>query len=220
MKGLNILLLLAAGCLMAGTLHADIYEWTDASGVKHFTNYAPPDDARILMKTEEVPYDEAADLARMEADRQYQLQYQLEVARQEIAAREAEIERREAEAERKAAEAERYAQETVREADQYLNDAKQDRWYYRSGGYYGYYRPPYVQHYKHKYRKKSHYGHPGKKYPKKYRRDKHAGHNKYKSPRSSRSRIRSNYSTHRVKARSRGNIGRNYSIRGSSGRHR
>ncbi len=215
MKGLKIVLLVAAGCLIAGSLQADIYEWTDANGVKHFANYAPPDHARILMKTAEVPYDEAADLARMEADRQYQLQYQLEIAKQEIAAREAELERREAEAERKAAEAE----QRVREADQYLNDAQNDSWYYRGGGY-GYYRPPYIDHYKRKYRKKSHYGHSKKKYNKKYRRDKHAGRDKYQSPHSSRSRSRSIYSTHRVKARSRGNIGRNYSIRGSSGRRR
>ena len=216
MKGLIIFLLVAAGCLITGSLQADIYEWTDANGVKHFSNFAPPDDARILMKTEEVPYDEAADLARMEADRQYQL----ELAKQEITAREAELERREAEAERKAAEAERYAQETVREADQYLNDAKNDRWYYRSGGYYGYYRPPHIQHYKRKYRKKIHYGHSGKKYDKKYRRNKHAGHDKYRSPHSSRSRSRNNHGVYRVNARSRGNIGRNYSIRGSYGRRR
>jgi hypothetical protein len=216
MKGLKILLLVAAGCIIAGSAQADIYEWTDANGVKHFTNYAPPDDATILMKTEEVPYDEAADLARMEADRQYQLQYQLEIAKQEIALREAELERREAAAERRAAEAE----ERLRQADEYLDDALKDRWYYRGGGYYGYYRPPYVEHYKRKYRKKSHYGHSKKTYDKKYRRDKHAGHDKYRSPNSSRSRIQSHYSPHRIKARSRGNIGRNYSIRVSSGRRR
>ena len=216
MKGLKIFFLVAVGSLIAGSLQADIYEWTDENGVKHFTNYAPPDDARILMKTKEVPYDEAADLARMEADRQYQL----ELARLEIAAREAELERREAEAERKAAEAERYAQETVREADQYLKNAQNDRWYYRSGGYYGYYRPPYIHHHKRKYGKKSHYGHSGKKYHKKYRRNKHAGHYKYRFPHSSRSRSRSNHGAYRVNARSRGNIGRNYSIRGSYGRRR
>ena len=158
MKGLKIVLLVAAVCFIAGSLQADIYEWTDENGVKHFTNYAPPEDATILMKTEEVPYDETADLARMEADRQYHL----ELARQEIAAREAELERREAEAERKAAEAERYAQETVREADQYLNNAQNDRWSYGSGGYYGYYRPPYVQHYKPTYRKKTTIGIQGR----------------------------------------------------------
>ena len=216
MKGLKILLLVAAGCLIAGSVQADIYEWTDANGVKHFSNFAPPDDARILMKTEEVPYDEAADLARMEADRQYQLQYQLEIAKQEVAAREAELERREAEAERKAAEAE----ERVRAADQYLNDSQNDRGYYRGGGYYGYYRPPYIDHYKRKYRKKNHYRHSKKKYDKKYRRKKRAGHNYYQSPHSSRSRSRINHGTQRVNSRNRGNIGRNYSVRVSSGRRR
>lgn len=216
MKGLKIVLLVAAGCLIAGSLQADIYQWTDDNGVKHFTNYAPPEDATILMKTEEVPYDEAADLARMEADRQYHL----ELARQEIAAREAELKLREAEAERKAAEAERYAQEKVREADQYLNDAQNDRWYYRTGGYYGYYGPPYVQHYKRKYRKKNHIGHSGKKYDKKYRQKKHVGHDKYQSPPNSRARSRINRSAYRVNALSRGNIGRNYSTRGSYGRRR
>jgi hypothetical protein len=216
MKGLTIFLMVAAGCFITGSLQADIYEWTDENGVKHFTNYAPPEDARILMKTEEVPYDEAADLARMEADRQYHL----ELARQEIAEREAELERREAEAERKAAEAERYAREKIREADQYLDDAKSDRWYYRSGGYYGYYRPPYVQHYKRKYPKKIHYGHSGKKYNQKHHRKKHAGHYKYQPPYNSRSHSRNNYSGYPVKARSRGNLGRNYSIGGSYGVHR
>ena len=213
MKGLKIVLLIAAGCLIAGSLQADIYEWTDDNGVKHFTNYAPPEDATILMKTEEVPYDEDADRARMEADRQYHL----ELARQEIAAREAELKLREAEAERKAAEAERYAKETVREADQYLKDAQNDRWYYRSGGYYGYYGIPYVQHHKRKYRQKNHYGHSGKQYDKKYRPKKHAGHDKYRSPHDSRSRSRTNHGAYRAKSWSRGNVGRNYSIRGSYG---
>ena len=216
MKGLKIFFLVAAGCFITGSLQADIYEWTDANGVKHFTNYAPPEDARILMKTEEVPYDEAADLARMEADRQYQL----ELARQEIAAREAELERREAEAERKAAAAERYAQEKIQEADQYLDDAKSDRWYYRSGGYYGYYRPPYVQHHKRKYRKKIPYGHAAQKYDKKYHLKKHTGRNKHRPPYNSRSLSRNNDSAYPFKARSRGNLGRTYSIGGSYGSRR
>jgi len=58
MKGLKIFLLIAAGCLIAGPLNADIYEWTDENGVKHFTNYTPPDNATILIKFEELPYDE------------------------------------------------------------------------------------------------------------------------------------------------------------------
>ena len=113
MKGLSILIIIAAGVLAAGALQADIYEWTDENGVKHFTNYAPPDNATILIKTEEFPYDEAADRARVEADKQFQL----ELTRLELAEREAELERREAEAVRRAAEAERYADDTVRAAD-------------------------------------------------------------------------------------------------------
>ena len=133
MKGLSILFFIVAGVLVAGPLQADIYEWTDENGVKHFTNYAPPDDATILIKSEELPYDEAADRARIEADKQFQL----ELARQELAEREAELERREAEAERKAAEAERYADDTVRAADQYVEDTRNDRWYNRGGGVWG-----------------------------------------------------------------------------------
>ena len=133
MKGLTILLLIVAGVFIAGPLQADIYEWTDKKGIKHFTNYKPPDDTVILTKSEEVPYDEAADLARIEAD----TQYQLELARMELAAREAELEQREAEAKRKIAEAQRYADDTVRAADEYLDDTVYDRWYYRSGGYWG-----------------------------------------------------------------------------------
>ena len=233
MKGLKILLFLAAVCLIAGTLHADIYEWTDANGVKHFTNYAPPDDATILMKTEELPYDEAADRARIEADRQQQL----ELARLELAAREAEIERRAAEAERRAAEAERYAEETVQKADQYLDDARNDRYYSRGGGYYGFYRPPHykrwyyrnhtasiyfkdpprIDHYKRTYRGKSH---SGRNYGHKYGQEKHAYPKTYQSPRSLGSPSRTTRGAYRVNARSRGQAGRVHSGRGSYGLRR
>ncbi len=236
MKGLKIFLLIAAGCLIAGPLHADIYEWTDENGVKHFTNFAPPDGATILMKTEEVPYDEAADRARIEAERQQQL----ELARLEIAEKEAELERRVAEAERRATEAERYAEETVRAADQYRDDTRNDRDYYRGGGYYGYYRPPhykrwyyrnhtasiyfvdppYIDHYKRKYLKKSHYGYSGKNYSSKYRPPKQAYPQKYQSPHDLRSRSRNTYGGSRVTSRSRGHMGRSHSRRGSYGLRR
>jgi len=217
MQGLKIFFLIAAACLINGSLHADIYEWTDANGVRHFTNYAPPDDATILMKTNEVPYDEAADRARMEADRQYQREYQLELARLELAAKEAEIERREAAAERIAAEAERYAQETELAAKQYLDDARNGSYYYRGGGYYGYYGPPYVSHHRRKYREISHYRHPPKKYGSKYRPEKHAYPQKYQSPYNLRSRTQSAHSAYRVNIQSRGNMGSGHSRRGSSG---
>ena len=229
MKVLKILLIAAAGCLIAGSLQADIYEWTDENGIKHFTNYAPPDDATILMKTEEVPYDEAADRARIEADRQYQL----ELAKLEIAEKEAELARREAEAERRAAEAERYAAETEQAADQYLEDARNDRSYYRGGGYYGYYRPPYykrwyyrkhkVSHYyiqphKRIYRGKSHYGHSKKNYGNKYHQKKYTYSQNYPSMRSLRSPGLSIHSGYRVNSRSRSQMGRSQAWRGSYGR--
>jgi hypothetical protein len=229
MKVLKILLFAAAGCLIAGSLQADIYEWTDETGVKHFTNYAPPDDATMLMKTEEVPYDEAADRARMEADRQFQL----ELAKLEIAEKEAELARREAEAERRAAEAERYAAETEKAADQYLEDAKNDRYYYRGGGSYGYYRPPYDKrwyyrkyrptHYysrphKRIYRKKSHYGPSKKNYGNKYHQKKQAYPQKYPSAHSLRSPGLSIHSGYRVNSRSRSQMGRSQAGRGSYGR--
>lgn len=233
MKGLKILLCIAAGCLFAGSLHADIYEWTDGNGVKHFTNYAPPDDATILMKSEEVPYDEAADRARVEAERQQQL----ELAKLEMAAREAELERRETEAQRRAAEVERYAEETVRTADQYLDDARNDRYYSGGGGYYGNYRsphyqrwyyrnhtasiyfldPPRIDHYKRTYRGQSH---SGENYGNKYGQEKHAYPQKYQSPRSLGSPGRTTHGAYRVNARSRGQIGRVQSGRGSYGLRR
>jgi hypothetical protein len=231
MKGLKILLFIAAGCLIAGSLHADIYEWTDENGVKHFTNYAPPDDATIMMKSEELPYDEAADRTSIEAERQQQL----ELAKLKLSEREAELERREAEAQRRAVEAERYAEETVQAADQYLGDARNDRHYYRSGGYYGYYRlphyrrgyyrnhtasiyfvdPSYIDHYKRKYREKSHYGHSRKNFGNKYHPKKHAYPQKYQSPHSLRSRGQTTHGAYRVNFRSRGQLGRSHSGKGS-----
>ena len=240
MKGLKIVLLIAAGVLITGSLHADIYEWTDENGVKHFTNYSPPDDATILMKSEELPYDEAADRARLEAEKQYQL----ELAKLEIAAREAELEQRVAEAERraaeKAAEAERYAEETVRAADQYLEDTRNDRWYYSGGSLWGGHRAPYsgrrfyrndtasiywvdrpyVYHHKRKYRAKSHYRHSGKNLGHKYRSNRHIHSKKYRSPQSFRSLRGNRQAGLRVNARSRGQGGRSHSRSGSRGLRR
>ena len=68
MNGSIIRVLIITGVFIAGPAQADIYQWTDKNGVKHFTNYKPPAHATILMKTKEVPYDEAADRARIEAD--------------------------------------------------------------------------------------------------------------------------------------------------------
>ncbi len=96
---------------------ADIYSWTDENGVRYFTNYAPPKQAKVLIKTPEIVYDEEADLQRRESDA-------LEVARQELAEREAFLLQQQQEAERRIAEANARAEATLREADRILQDAE------------------------------------------------------------------------------------------------
>jgi len=132
MSSFKIFVFILVSCIVATSSIADIYEWTDENGVKHYSNYAPAAKSKILMKTKEAPYDEAADRARMEFERQERL----ELARLELAQREAELELREAEAKRKLAEADRVAQEALREADYYYDEAiTSSRVIYRGGGY-------------------------------------------------------------------------------------
>ena len=186
MKGLKISLLIVAQFFIASSLFADIYEWTDANGVKHFTNYAPPDNAKLLMKTEAVPYDEAADIERMETEQQDQL----ELERQEIAEREAELERKVAEAERRLAALDRQAERIEREAEEWSDEPADDayidsgygsygyypsyytyprkqRWYYRgtSGGIY-YQKPYYKSYHRYRHNKKNYYGRHKKRFVK------------------------------------------------------
>jgi hypothetical protein len=182
MKGLKISLLIATQFFIASSLFADIYEWTDASGVRHFTNYAPPDNAKLLMKTEAVPYDEAADIERMETEQQNQL----ELERQEIDEREAQLEGKVAEAERRLAVLDQKAERIEREAEEWSDESANDadidssydsygsygyfpgyytyprkqRWYYRghSGGIY-YQKPHYKRYNRYHHYKKNDYGH-------------------------------------------------------------
>jgi hypothetical protein len=149
---------------------ADIYSWTDENGVNHFTNYAPPKHARLLIKTPEIPYDQDADNQRQETDR-------LEVARHELAEREAFLLLQQQEAERRLAEANARADAALREADQILQDAEaaaENGDYYRNGsyaygyGYYPYYRPGYRK-YGHHYKKRHHKYRHGRHYKYKYR---------------------------------------------------
>ena len=147
MKGLRKIFYVTLVCFAAWPLFADIYEWTDENGVKHYTNYAPPPEAKILMKTEEVPYDEAADRARMEAERELQL----DLARLELAEKEAELEWREAQSEQRLAEAGRQAEKTLREAEMILNEARNERYNNRNRGYTHFYRGYYPHHHKDRY---------------------------------------------------------------------
>ena len=142
MKRLNITILVLMAVWVYGftalTAHADIYSWTDENGVNHFTNYAPPKHAKLLIKTPEIPYDEEADNQRREND-------SLEVARQELADREAFLLQEQQAAERRIAEANARADAALWEADRMLQEAEaaaEDTNYDRSNGYvygYGYY---------------------------------------------------------------------------------
>jgi len=147
MTVLKIFVFITVGCFVATSLYADIYEWTDEDGVKHFTNYAPAPEAKIMMKTEELPYDEAADRARLEAEREEQL----ELTRLELAERKAELERRELETEQRLVEAGRQAEEMLREAEKILNETRNDGYNYGNYGYSNFSRDFYPYHYKNRY---------------------------------------------------------------------
>ena len=177
MTVLKIFVCVTVCCFVATSLYADIYEWTDEDGVKHYTNYAPAPEAKIIMKIEELPHDEAAHRARLEADREELLA----LARLELAERKAELELREAEAEQRLLEADRQAEETLREAEKLLDEARNERYDYGnfrysnfSSGFYPYHyknryyrnetasiffiKPPRVDHFKRYRYKKHHYG--------------------------------------------------------------
>ena len=232
MKGLKISLLIAAQFFIASSLFADIYEWTDANGVKYFTNYAPPDNAKLLMKTEEVPYDEAADIERMEAEQQDQL----ELERQEIAEREAELERKLAEAERRLAALDRQAESIEREAEEWSDGSADDayidsdygsygyypgyytyprkqRWYYRghSGGIY-YHKPYYKSHHRYRHYKNNYYGNHKKRFVK----------NKHFPKRHFRSYSKQRHVKHHYRSQGRRHYGRSHFNQGriGSGRFR
>jgi hypothetical protein len=210
MSSLKITVFFLLSCIVVSSAFADIYEWTDENGVKHYSNYAPAAKAKVLMKTKEEPYDEAADRARMEAERQERL----ELARLELVQREAELELREAEAERKLAEADRLAQDALREAEDYDDeDITSSRVIYRGGGYWcpdHRYRCNYPIHHRWYYRKKhirsSHYKfsrlgpHQRNRYVKR-----HYGSNKYgyKHKYRSKTRYRHNGSNAKFKLNSR-----------------
>ena len=55
MKGLIVLSIAAILFALSATAGADIYEWTDKNGIKHYSNFAPPEQAGTLIKTEELP---------------------------------------------------------------------------------------------------------------------------------------------------------------------
>ena len=221
MHRLYMPLIVFFACSAAVVAGADIYEWTDENGVKHFSNYAPPKGSKVLIKSKEEPYDEAADRARMEAERQERL----ELARLEIAQRERELESREAEVDRRLAEADRLVEDALREADAYREEdrygsyvnywgggygcrgsysdygckyRKHDRWYYHKKYRHSYHkRHKYRHHHRYKYRRHDRRYHYVKKHYGNIKR--HGGH-RYRNE--SRYRHKGHYTHGRLKSHS------------------
>ncbi len=151
MKRLTLFVVPVLLCCLNTTVDADIYTWIDENGVKHFSNFAPPAHAEVIMKTEELPYDEQADQQRMAAERQERLV----AVWQELADKEAELLNRQRAAAQEIEAANVRAQEALREAEALLNEAEERYNGYSSRGtaYYGYY--PYYGHYKRWYYRKN-----------------------------------------------------------------
>ncbi|MDZ7579672.1 MAG: hypothetical protein U5R30_03365 [Deltaproteobacteria bacterium] len=108
MRWFPLLAYVLAACLWGQIGNADIYVWTDQDNVRHVTNQTPPPHAKILMQTEEIPYDETADRARREKEKRDELlrvQAELRENEARLAAQQAEAQRRVEEAERRAEEA-------------------------------------------------------------------------------------------------------------------
>jgi hypothetical protein len=80
MKPRLILMFCLAVLVTPAAAGADIYRWKDAKGVMHFSNEPPPPGAQVIEKTEEAPFDPAADRQRLEEERRMRLEYrQLEI---------------------------------------------------------------------------------------------------------------------------------------------
>ena len=116
MKRLLILLILL-WVWWAGPVSADIYRWTDANGVTHFSNEPPPAGAKVLDKIEETPYDAAADRQRIKEERSYRLERE----KLELEERKAELAGREREAQLRLEEANLRMQQAQQQQQQALN---------------------------------------------------------------------------------------------------
>jgi hypothetical protein len=136
MRLFTFFICILVSCLWVQVGNADIYVWVDENGVKHFSNGNPPAHAKVLMRTKEIPYDESADHARQETERQQELlQAQTEILEIEaqLAEQQVELQRRIAEADRKAEEALQHTEDLLDYAnDRYDSDHK----YYSDYAYY------------------------------------------------------------------------------------
>ncbi len=176
MKRFAIIPLILFISLWAAMLNADIYTWTDENGVRHFTNNAPPKQAKLMIKAAEFATDDKAVQEQIEAKRLERQQLEL----QEIAEKQTLISMKQQELEEQLEEADRKAEEAIKRSEEIFDDApgvNEDYDDFRDGGedvevigptygYYPYY--PYNSYRGHfKYRRgyqyrKHHFGHFGK----------------------------------------------------------
>ncbi len=61
-------ILALTGLFCAPHLNAEIYQWVDENGVKHYSNAPPTDAGNVTIMGHEYRYDEAADQKRVKAD--------------------------------------------------------------------------------------------------------------------------------------------------------
>lgn len=69
MNRMWIVLALLVAIAVVSPAGAEVYSWVDADGVRHFSNFPPPDTTPGVAAIEERPYDAAADRERTAADR-------------------------------------------------------------------------------------------------------------------------------------------------------
>jgi len=154
MKKMAALLNAVMLCAFSTTALADIYHWTDENGVKHYSNFAPPDQAETLIKTEELPYTGMSDEEMRAAEKAQNLAD----AQREMAERKVEILEKQLAAERRVEAAEERAADMIQEAESLLEKAEekyQNAYRYRYL-YYGYY--PSYKYWRHRKKHVSHYG--------------------------------------------------------------
>lgn len=140
MKCIILFTWIMAACLWGQTVKADIYVWTDESGIRHFSNRDSHPEAELFLKTMEGPYEEAVERAQREAEKQRELEReraQIRGEKERLAEKMAELERRTEAAKRDAQEALDRAEAIEAAADRRYRG---DRWYAVGTAYYpGYY---------------------------------------------------------------------------------
>lgn len=173
MRNLVVILITVMLCGFFTAAEADIYGWTDEKGVKHFTNYAPPDQAEPLIKTEELPYTGMSDEELRAAERAERLA----AAQWEMVEREAEILEKQSAAERRIEEADQKAADMIQEAAALLEKAGEayQNTYRNRYGYYGYY--PVYKPWRHRKKHIIHYQSPygGRRHDAKVKSLSHSG---------------------------------------------